>query len=598
MVGTVEEGGLEIDHRVTLQHAGLGRLHHALFDGPEELPGHVVALDLLLELVAGAPRQGLDPEPDVTVLALAAGLAHEPALGLGGTGDRLPVGHLGLAHPRLNLELPDQPVADDVQVQLTHPGDDRLAGLAIHPDLEGRILLGKLGEGDADLVAVGPALGFDRHRDHRFGDGHLLQHDRVLLAAEGIAGTGILQAHQGHDLAGLGIFQVRTPVALHAQDPVDALPFFAQAVVGDGPGPQRAGVNPQVGYPPHIGVGGNLEDQAGEILFRGGNPLLFAVPVRVQTLDRRQVQRRRQVMADGVQQELHSAVAEGGTAEHRQDPAGKRLLAEHLANHLDRNRRLLQVEGHQLLVAFGQALQEFPAPLFGLVLHRLRHRPPDDLGARLVRVGNGLHLQQVDQTGKFFALADRQLDRIGIGAQAVADHGDRLEKIGAHPVHLVYVGDARHPVTVGLVPDGLRLGFHPAHGAEDADRAVQDPQGTLHLHGEINVSRGVDDGDLVVEPVEGNGGRSDGDTPFPLLGHPVGHGRTLVHVAQAVNLATVIEHPLGGGGLPGVDVGDDADIAQAGQLDVLLNYLGFSVLWRIFHGFQGPGFRRRPVSGV
>ena len=64
-------------------------------------------------------------------------------------------------------------------MQLAHAGDDRLAGLVVGADLEGRVLLGQRAERLAELVLVGLGLGLDGHRDHRLGELHALEHDRV-----------------------------------------------------------------------------------------------------------------------------------------------------------------------------------------------------------------------------------------------------------------------------------------------------------------------------------------------------------------------------------------------------------------------------------
>ena len=64
---------------------------------------------------------------DVAVLALAAGLADELALAIGGLGDGLAIGDLRLAGGGLDLELALHAVADDVEVKLAHAGENGLA---------------------------------------------------------------------------------------------------------------------------------------------------------------------------------------------------------------------------------------------------------------------------------------------------------------------------------------------------------------------------------------------------------------------------------------------------------------------------------------
>ena len=134
--------------------------------------------------------------------------------------------------------------------------------------------------------------------------------------------------------------------------------------------------------------------------------------------------------------------------------------------------------------------------------------------------------------------------------------------VGPFAVHLVDEGDPRHAVLVGLMPDGLALGLDAFAGAEDHHAAVEHPQAPLHLGGEIDVAGRVDQVDLDVLPGEGDRGGVDRDAPLLLLGVVVGDGGALVDLAHAVAEAAVEQHPLGDGGLAGVDVGDHADVAE------------------------------------
>ena len=117
-----------------------------------------------LEALAGI---GLDLELDVAVLAVAAGLADEATGAVRLRGDRLAVRHLGLADGGVDLEFAQHAVDDDLEVELAHPRDDRLAGLLVGANAEGGVLLGELLEGDAHLVLLGLGLGLDGDRDDR-----------------------------------------------------------------------------------------------------------------------------------------------------------------------------------------------------------------------------------------------------------------------------------------------------------------------------------------------------------------------------------------------------------------------------------------------
>ena len=74
--------------------------------------------------------------------------------------------------------------------------------------------------------------------------------------------------------------------------------------------------------------------------------------------------------------------------------------------------------------------------------------------------------------------------------------------------------------------------------------------------------RGVDDVDVVAVPGALRRGGRDGDAALLLLLHPVHRGATLVDLTDLVGDAGVEEDALGGGGLAGVDVRHDADVAD------------------------------------
>ena len=63
-----------------------------------------------------------------------------------------------------------------------------LAGLIVGVDAEGRVFRHQLLQPDAELFLVGLGLRLDRERDDRLREVHRLEHDRLLLVAERVAG--------------------------------------------------------------------------------------------------------------------------------------------------------------------------------------------------------------------------------------------------------------------------------------------------------------------------------------------------------------------------------------------------------------------------
>src|SRR6185312_12978387 len=85
-------------------------------------------------------------------------------------------------------------------------------------------------------------------------------------------------------------------------------------------------------------------------------------------------------------------------------------------------------------------------------------------------------------------------------------------------------------------------------------------------------------------PEAGGGGGGDGDAALLLLLHPIHLRGPLVHLAHLARDARVKEDPLGGRGIPGVDVRHDPDVPD-------LRYVECPS-----HDYRVVPFRRSAVS--
>jgi len=162
--------------------------------------------------------------------------------------------------------------------------------------------------------------------------------------------------------------------------------------------------------------------------------------------------------------------------------------------------------------------------------------------------------------------ADRKLQHERGRVEALDHHVDALEEVGTRAVELVDEAHARYGVLVGLAPHRHGLRLYTGNTVEHRDSAVEDAQRALDLGREVHVAGGVDDVDLVALPPAGRRGRRDGDAALLLLLHPVHGGRALVDLTDLVVDTGVEEDALSGGGLAGVDVRHDADVADLGQV--------------------------------
>jgi len=106
------------------------------------------------------------------------------------------------------------------------------------------------------------------------------------------------------------------------------------------------------------------------------------------------------------------------------------------------------------------------------------------------------------------------------------------------------------------------LGFDATNGIENSNGTIQDPQGSFYFDGEINVPRRVDNIDSVVAPEAGRGSAGNCNSTLLLLLHPIHRGGAVVHLANLVGYACVVEDSFRSRGLTGINVGHDTDVAR------------------------------------
>src|SRR5262249_10973468 len=167
VVAAVMQSGLYIDHLVAGQYAAFHRLSNSLIHRLDVLAGNHSADYRVDEFVTGAGLERLAANLRMPVLPTAAGLPNKLAHALAEFGDRFAIGHLRTPHVGIDAEFALQAVYDDLQMQLAHAADDRLAGLLISGNLEARILRRKPLKTQTQLLLIWSCLGFDCLGDYR-----------------------------------------------------------------------------------------------------------------------------------------------------------------------------------------------------------------------------------------------------------------------------------------------------------------------------------------------------------------------------------------------------------------------------------------------
>ena len=127
-------------------------------------------------------------------------------------------------------------------------------------------------------------------------------------------------------------------------------------------------------------------------------------------------------------------------------------------------------------------------------------------------------------------------------------------------------------IFVGITPVRFRLRFNAGNAVKDDNRAVQDAKRALHLHREINMPWCVYQINAVFKifiaavvsrrPKAGCRGGGNRNPPLPLLLHPVHYRVAGMHLADFMRNASIEKHPLGNGGLAGINMGNDTYISH------------------------------------
>ena len=148
------------------------------------------------------------------------------------------------------------------------------------------------------------------------------------------------------------------------------------------------------------------------------------------------------------------------------------------------------------------------------------------------------------------------------------------EWVRANAVELVDECNARHFVATHLTIHRIRLRLHAGHATKHHDGAVEHAQRAFNFDGEVNVSRGVDDVDVVLgdaafrlrtDPFAERRSRLNRDAALALEFHRVHLGANAVfalHFVNGVNTAGVKKDALGQRGFATVDVRRNADVAN------------------------------------
>jgi len=220
----------------------------------------------------------------------------------------------------------------------------------------------------------------------------------------------------------------------------------------------------------------DLERERGERRVVGRLPLFERPRLRIDALDRRDVERRRQVVDDRVEQRLDTLVLEGRAADDGEEPHRDRPLADGRLELRGADGRARDVLLHEVLVHLGEPLDHLLP-----VLVDERGEVGGDRGLRVLLAQRLVVflpderdlVDQVDEPSVLVLTTDGDLDGHRVGTESALEHLDAAEVVGPDAIHLVDVDEPGDTILVRLAPHGLGLRLHARHRVEDGDGAVE-----------------------------------------------------------------------------------------------------------------------------
>ena len=259
-------------------------------------------------------------------------------------------------------------------MQLTHTADDCLTCLFVSLYTERRILFCQLRQTDTQLIQILLSLRFYSDTNHRIGELHRLQCNRVILVTQGITCTDILETNTCTNITTTDYLHRVLLVRVHLEQTRDTFLLARTSIQYIRTSLHRTCIDTEEAQTTYIRVSSDLKCQSGQRLFKqrlASNNLVRII--RICTFDSRCIFRTRQISTNSIQQCLNTLVLERRTANHRVDLHRQSSLADSSLDFVlcDRS-RIFKIFLHQSFITLSQRLQHLITPLFSLSLEFCR----------------------------------------------------------------------------------------------------------------------------------------------------------------------------------------------------------------------------------
>ncbi len=209
--------------------------------------------------------------------------------------------HFRLTHVGFNLKLTQHPINDNLEMQLTHTGNNRLRRFLIRTNPERRILLRQFLERKSHLLLILLRLRLNRHRNHRLRELHHFQENRLLLFRQSISGRGTLQTDGRNNVTRIGNVDFFPFVGMHLEQPPDALSRSLCHIEHRRSSLQHSGIDTEKYHLPRKWVGHELEGKRRKRLAVRRFAQNLFIRIGINPLHRRNIKWRWQIIHNSIQ---------------------------------------------------------------------------------------------------------------------------------------------------------------------------------------------------------------------------------------------------------------------------------------------------------
>ena len=383
-----------------------------------------------------------------------------------------------------------------------------------------------------------------------------------IFITERIASSCIFQANGGSDITGINFFNLFTLISVHLKNTSNTLFLALCRVVYIRTCCNNAGIDTEKGKLANKGIGHNLKPKRRKRFGIRRNSFYFSSRINVNTLYCRNIERRRHVINNCIEQVLNTLVFKRRSADYGTELNSYRtctdcrhnfIFCQHFSTKILFHKSIVMTRNlfDHLFTIFIGFIKKFSWNFYFVILGTERLIIPNDC----------LHPNKVNNPLEILFLTNRYLNRKRISLQTVLNHLYATEEIGPDSVHFINKCKTRNTVFISLTPDCFRLWLNPAYRTKYRYRAIKNPERTLDFNSEVNMPRCVNNINVIISPAASCCSRGNGNTTLLLLLHPVHSSGAFMDFADLMRNTGIIQDTFCCCGFAGVNVCHDADIS-------------------------------------